>query len=149
MTLCRCGHSQMKPLCDGTHREIDFREQSETAAAAVGLARDALGVRVHADAVVADEAAERDPLRLASSIARLDGAPTPTRIGQPGKRRLLDELERETPAEAEDRVAERQQAGAERPADDLVERVVPADVLAHADEPRRRGRTVPTRAARR
>jgi CDGSH-type Zn-finger protein/uncharacterized Fe-S cluster protein YjdI len=35
VTLCRCGHSQMKPLCDGTHREIDFREQSETAAAAV------------------------------------------------------------------------------------------------------------------
>ena len=34
MTLCRCGHSQMKPLCDGTHREIDFRERSETAAAA-------------------------------------------------------------------------------------------------------------------
>jgi CDGSH-type Zn-finger protein/uncharacterized Fe-S cluster protein YjdI len=31
MTLCRCGHSQMKPLCDGTHREIDFRERSEAA----------------------------------------------------------------------------------------------------------------------
>jgi CDGSH-type Zn-finger protein len=29
MTLCRCGHSQAKPLCDGTHREIDFRERSE------------------------------------------------------------------------------------------------------------------------
>ena len=29
MTLCRCGHSQMKPLCDGTHREIDFRERVE------------------------------------------------------------------------------------------------------------------------
>jgi CDGSH-type Zn-finger protein len=26
MTLCRCGHSAGKPLCDGTHREIDFRE---------------------------------------------------------------------------------------------------------------------------
>ncbi|WP_149264583.1 ferritin-like domain-containing protein [Actinomadura sp. K4S16] len=26
MTLCRCGHSANKPLCDGTHREIDFRE---------------------------------------------------------------------------------------------------------------------------
>ena len=35
VTLCRCGHSQAKPLCDGTHREIDFRERSETAAAAV------------------------------------------------------------------------------------------------------------------
>ncbi|MEV4894597.1 CDGSH iron-sulfur domain-containing protein [Nonomuraea sp. NPDC055795] len=28
MTLCRCGHSNNKPLCDGTHREIGFREES-------------------------------------------------------------------------------------------------------------------------
>ena len=26
VTLCRCGHSANKPLCDGTHREIKFRE---------------------------------------------------------------------------------------------------------------------------
>jgi hypothetical protein len=26
VTLCRCGHSENKPLCDGTHRTIDFRE---------------------------------------------------------------------------------------------------------------------------
>jgi hypothetical protein len=26
VTLCRCGHSKSKPLCDGTHREIEFRE---------------------------------------------------------------------------------------------------------------------------
>ncbi|MFI6678696.1 ferritin-like domain-containing protein [Kribbella sp. NPDC050470] len=25
-TLCRCGHSSNKPLCDGTHREIKFHE---------------------------------------------------------------------------------------------------------------------------
>lgn len=24
--LCRCGHSGNKPLCDGTHRSINFRE---------------------------------------------------------------------------------------------------------------------------
>jgi CDGSH-type Zn-finger protein/uncharacterized Fe-S cluster protein YjdI len=35
VTLCRCGHSRAKPLCDGTHREIDFRERSEAPAAAV------------------------------------------------------------------------------------------------------------------
>ncbi len=27
VTLCRCGHSQNKPLCDGTHRTIGFREE--------------------------------------------------------------------------------------------------------------------------
>ncbi|MFC5825914.1 ferritin-like domain-containing protein [Nonomuraea insulae] len=27
VTLCRCGHSGNKPLCDGTHREIGFREE--------------------------------------------------------------------------------------------------------------------------
>jgi CDGSH-type Zn-finger protein len=26
VTLCRCGHSEQKPLCDGTHRTIAFRE---------------------------------------------------------------------------------------------------------------------------
>jgi CDGSH-type Zn-finger protein len=26
VTLCRCGHSGNKPLCDGTHRTIKFRE---------------------------------------------------------------------------------------------------------------------------
>jgi CDGSH-type Zn-finger protein len=28
MTLCRCGHSANKPLCDGTHRKIDFHEET-------------------------------------------------------------------------------------------------------------------------
>jgi CDGSH-type Zn-finger protein len=26
VTLCRCGHSENKPLCDGTHRRIGFKE---------------------------------------------------------------------------------------------------------------------------
>lgn len=24
VSLCRCGQSSMKPLCDGTHRKVDF-----------------------------------------------------------------------------------------------------------------------------
>jgi CDGSH-type Zn-finger protein len=27
VTLCRCGQSSNKPLCDGTHRKIEFREE--------------------------------------------------------------------------------------------------------------------------
>ena len=26
VTLCRCGHSKNKPLCDGTHKDVGFRD---------------------------------------------------------------------------------------------------------------------------
>jgi hypothetical protein len=26
VTLCRCGHSENKPFCDGSHKEVGFRE---------------------------------------------------------------------------------------------------------------------------
>ena len=31
ISLCRCGHSETKPLCDGTHKRLGF--QAETRAA--------------------------------------------------------------------------------------------------------------------
>jgi CDGSH-type Zn-finger protein len=30
VALCRCGGSQNKPFCDGTHREIDFEAPEST-----------------------------------------------------------------------------------------------------------------------
>ncbi|MGI0130607.1 MAG: CDGSH iron-sulfur domain-containing protein [Thermoplasmata archaeon] len=30
VALCRCGHSEHKPLCDGTHRKVHFRAAAAT-----------------------------------------------------------------------------------------------------------------------
>jgi CDGSH-type Zn-finger protein len=27
--LCRCGHSENKPYCDGTHKKVGFRDPAE------------------------------------------------------------------------------------------------------------------------
>lgn len=31
IALCRCGKSQIRPFCDGTHKTIGFRSESEAA----------------------------------------------------------------------------------------------------------------------
>lgn len=30
VAMCRCGHSEKKPLCDGTHRKVNFRAAGAT-----------------------------------------------------------------------------------------------------------------------
>lgn len=32
IALCRCGHSQIRPFCDGTHKAIGFRAEGLPAA---------------------------------------------------------------------------------------------------------------------
>ena len=54
--------------------------------------------------------------------------------GAAGDRSLLHQLEGQPPADAKNVLREREETGEERPADDLVDRVVTADVLAHAQE---------------
>ena len=70
----------------------------------------------------------------ASSTASDDGAPTADHDRGAGDGRLLHELERQPAADAEDVVAQREEPVERGAADDLVHRVVAADVLAHDQE---------------
>ena len=82
------------------------------------------------------------PRSRASSTASDDGAPTATSIGQPATAAFCTSSNESRPLTQSTCSRERQQPLAERPADDLVERVVPADVLAQAEQravARRRG----------
>ena len=58
----------------------------------------------------------------------------PHEVGDPGGQRLLDELVARPAADEQDVVGQRDPLPEDRPAHELVERVVPPDVLARADE---------------
>src|SRR5918993_9525 len=100
---------------------------------------DAPRLRVDVERAAADEAAERDP--AIGGELDCEGGRRSHRDEHRAAydRRLLDELEREAAADAENRTGQRQQPVEERPAHDLVERVVAPHVLANAEQVASRG----------
>ena len=62
-------------------------------------------------------------------MARLDGAPTAAKIGIPARDSLLDELKTRASAHEENSVLERDTAIEPLGAKQLVDRVMPSDIL--------------------
>ncbi len=102
-------------------------------------ALDAIGVCVHVEAVVTQEADDRltEAFGGRDREARRRGHRAQHRDA--GDRGLLDELERQPARHEEHFTRERERPLEQRRADQLVERVVPPDVLAHGDEVTGRG----------
>src|SRR5215207_1671719 len=99
------------------------------------LCGDAGGARIHVHATVsAREAAQRHAaVRGQLDRERARGADADEDRGA-GDGGLLHELERQAAAHAEDAVVQRQQPVEQGAADDLVHRVVAADVLAYEQQ---------------
>ncbi len=74
------------------------------------------------------------PASSASSAASDDGADTAASSGMPGEHRLLHQFERGAAGHEQRAASERQLVLQDRPADDLVDRVVPPDVLPRDQE---------------
>src|SRR5207248_4187295 len=89
---------------------------------------------VDVDSTLADEPAERHAAIHGELDRQTGGRADRDEQRTAGDGGLLDELEREPPADAEDGAREGKQPRTERPADHLVHRVVAADVLAQAPE---------------
>ena len=91
-------------------------------------------VRVDVEAVATQEADQRDAKRSAASTARSDGAETAARIGTPATAAFWTISKLDPSGHQHDPIVERQRSGQHCAADQLVERVVAADVLAEHDQ---------------
>ena len=101
-----------------------------------------LAVDVHPPA--AGEATERDAAVAGEIDGEHDGAPTATTIGQPATAAFWTSSNERRPLTQSTQRASGSEPSQECPADDLVHRVVAADVLAQAEQfpvERRRGRS--------
>jgi CDGSH-type Zn-finger protein len=65
-TLCRCGASKNKPLCDGSHHEVGFSASGEPASGTT----DSLAVR---DGVLAIEPQVNGPLKIRGNLEIISG----------------------------------------------------------------------------
>jgi hypothetical protein len=97
-------------------------------------AGDALGAGVDVDASAAGEAGEGHALILGQLDGERGWSPHADEDRRARYGGLLHELEREPPAHAQDPLVQGRRAAQQRPADDLVHRVVAADVLPHGDQ---------------
>src|SRR4051794_27228020 len=98
------------------------------------LTREALEARVDVEVAAAGEAAQREAAVLGERDGQRGRRADADEHRRAGDGRLLHELEREPPADAQQPVAQREQPVEQRAPDDLVHRVVAPDVLARVQE---------------
>src|SRR6185369_15506585 len=91
----------------------------------------ALQAGIHVEPVAAQEADEGDPEFTCQRYGQAAGRGYGANDGHPRHERFLEDLEAAPAADHDDVVTQRQLALEERPAHELVERVVPSHVLPH------------------
>src|SRR2546423_2048137 len=110
------------------------RSASGCTAASSRVQFETSGVRVHVEAAVADETDDGLPEALGGGDRQARRRRHRAQHGYAGHRGLLHELERQSPRHEQHVIAEWQVTPEQRVADELVERIVPADVLAHRQQ---------------